>query len=67
MTEEERTYFVLQGMLMGMEEDTRKAILEAEIELKAVIKKHGDFGIVALALLGARQASEASKAGQEED
>ncbi len=49
---------IIKGVIADMPEDHRVRIIEAGQELEAVIRKHGDLGKMALALVGAKYAEE---------
>lgn len=59
MTEEQVTLAIIRDSIAQAPEAERALVNEAAKEIRAVLEKHGAWGSLALALIGAEQAAAA--------
>lgn len=59
-TAEQAQLIVVRGVIAGLDKPMQEEIAMVAAELRATMNKYGDTGIMALALLGAEVAAEAS-------
>lgn len=59
MTEEQMTLAIIRDTIAQAPEEERAIVNEAALEIRAVLQKHGAWGSIALALIGAELAASA--------
>ncbi len=53
MTEDQQTLLIIRGQIAGLSEANQKDIKEAAAQLREIVKRYNDFGLLAFALVGA--------------
>jgi len=57
MSDEEKQLIILRGIIASMPAGEQLKVKQAEAELRAVVLKHGDHGLLAAALICAEEAA----------
>lgn len=59
MNDEQVQLLLIRGAIAGMPVEDRQGVERAAMELREVVRKHNDHGLLALALVGAEKTAEA--------